>query len=249
MAAFKPHFVFLDSVSGWMDLSIAGQVGDNPTPHTFTALKYNPILGTWHRDMRVFRQIHDKHGMIMGVVGHTKHRETWKTIGIDNTGKPIKDGTPDGWMTSIPGRGEETIRAAFSEIWHLVSLPNDAGVNPPRKLYTQPHLWEGIRFDAKSRKSIAGPITNPTWESIMKNLPAGKSVPEMILLLGDPGVGKTTLFASAASEDKPALFLDLLGGCEEEAKKPYVRVKKFARVEEVFALLKELRDTGAVNIG
>lgn len=245
---FKPAMIVLDCVSGWIDCCIAELLGDEPKPHTYTALKYNSILGPWHRDFRVMSEIQRKHGIIIGVVGHTQHHETWKTIGYDTKGNPIRDGNPDGWELVVPGQGGRSLRAAFSEVWHLITIPTEAGINPNRRLYTDPHLWENLRFDAKTRKGIKGPLTNPTWDSVMKALPPGKSEPETILLLGVPGSGKSTFFASAIAAKKQILFIDLMGGCEEFSKIEGIKVIFPKKVQEVFEVLKTLRDRGELPL-
>lgn len=243
---WKPQMLVVDCVSGYIDMRIAELLGDDPKPHTYTALRYNEILGPWHRDFRVMTEIQRRHGITIAVVGHTEHIETWKTIGYDTKGQPIRDGNPVGWDLVIPGKGGRSLRAAFSEVWHLVTLPNEAGFNATRKLFTDAHEWQGLRFDSKTRKGIKGPLTNPTWESIMKALPAGKSEPETILLLGVPGAGKTTLLASAIGAKKQILFLDLMGGCEELQKIPGFKVLFPRKGQEFFDTLKRLRDTGEI---
>lgn len=245
--SFKPGMVVLDAVSGWVDAAIAEALGDDPKPYTYTALKYNTaIMGPWHRDFRVLREIQRRHGISIGVVGHVKHHETWRTTGYDTKGQPIRDGNADSWMLDIPGGGEKGIRAAFSEVWHLTTVldPSGAVINPNRKLITQPYMYDNLRFEAKTRKGIPTGIINPTWDKVIKELPAGKSEPETILLLGVPGVGKTTFFESALAAKKSILWFDLMGGCEEVAKKEGHKVLFPTKVGQVFEVLKTLRDKG-----
>lgn len=241
---FKPNMLVIDCLSGWVDARIAELLGDEPKPYTYTALKYNEILGPWHRDFRTMLEIHRKWGITIGVVGHTEHHETWRTIGWDTKGQPIRDGNPDGWDVVMPGKGARSIRAAFSEVWHLVSIPTEAGIRPNRKIFTDNHLWDNLRLEAKSRKGIQGPLTNPTWDSMMKALPPGRGEPETILLLGVPGVGKTTLFASALAAKKQILWIDMMGGCEELVKIEGHKVLFPTKISEVFSTLKVLRDKG-----
>ena len=241
---FKPATLVLDSVSGWFDLAISAELGDNPKPMTYTALPYNKLMGMWHRDVRIMREIQRKHHILVGVVGHTKHREDWVTLGYDPKGNPIKDARVRGWQLSVPGKGEDAIRAAFSEIWHLVCAnPNTSGINPMRKMHTVDHIWEEWVFKCKTRKNILGPIDNPTWDKMMAKLPPGTDVPEMVLVLGAPGVGKTRFWETAP---KPIQFIDLMGGCEESAKHEGIKVITPSTPEEVFQLLRSLRDKGEV---
>jgi hypothetical protein len=70
--SFKPQTVILDSVTGYMDQGFSEQLKDDPKAFTYTQVKYGPIMGMWHRDMRVLRALATK-GLNIGVVGHTKH--------------------------------------------------------------------------------------------------------------------------------------------------------------------------------
>jgi hypothetical protein len=238
--AFKPASLILDNATGYFELAIDKQVGDSPKGEW--GLQWGPITGLWRRDVRVLRQIAQKHGILVGVAGHLEPKFFYETVGKDNNGKPIKDKRIVGWKLAIPGQGQERLLVPFDEVYHLVAQSNDFGNNPPRKLFTNPHRLHEYHFEAKSRFGVKGPLTNPTYASIIDALPRKDILPQLFMIVGEPGVGKTTLLNTFP---KPALFIDIQGGCALVASDD-TKVITPSDIDDVFNILRTIRDKGEI---
>lgn len=238
--AFKPASLILDNATGYFELAIDKQVGDSPKGEW--GLQWGAITGLWRRDVRVMRQIAKKHGIIVGVAAHLEPKSIFETVGRDKEGKPIKDKRMIGWKLAIPGQGQERLLVPFDEVYHLVAQSNDYGNNPPRRLYTNPHRLHEYHFEAKSRFGIKGPLTNPNYGSIIEALPRKDILPQLYMIVGEPGVGKTTLFDTFP---KPALFIDIQGGCALIASDE-TKVIEPEGIDDVFGILQRLRDKGEI---
>lgn len=239
---FKPASVIVDGPSGYWDLAIAEQVGDSAKGGGWGGVNYGSIMGFWKRDIRFAKQLVEKHGMIVGVAAHLDKDYLEDVTGErDQKGKLVKDRRMVGWKIAIPGQGQKSLLVPFDEVYLLQAMGNGIGTNPNRRLYTFPMDLMGYPLDLKTRKGVKGPLTNPTYESIIKALPEGVDQPRMFAVIGNAGVGKSRLFSTFP---RPTLFIDMQGGCEEYRKVEGIRVETPQKLDDVCALLKTLRDRG-----
>lgn len=238
---FAPKTIVIDGPTGYWEMAIDEALGDRSASRYGPNIPWGAIRGYWDRDMRLCRQINEKYGTIIWVVAHIAPRTLREIVGYDKNGKPEFQERITGWQVNVPGKAARGFAVPLDEFYLLEAIGNDVGSNPPRVLRTYQYKLHGYQVDCKTRKGVKGPITNPTYEAIVKAKDPAKDNPTLIMVVGEPGVGKTTL---AGTSTPPVLFFDLQGGCEEEAKKPQTRVLKPQRLEEVFTTLRTLRDKG-----
>lgn len=217
----RPATVVFDTASGFMELGKAQQYGEI-TENSFSkgewGLKWNNLMGSFSSVCRLGQRIAAQ-GTHFIMTGHTV--PNYLFMGTDPDTKMAMKKLV-GFKVDIPGSGAEDILRPFDEAYHLVAVANDGGAMAPRKLFTGPHLYEGYPFAAKSRKGIRGPIMNPTYEGLIKALPAGRAEPRSWLIVGLAGVGKTMLSSTWPGSK---LWLDMEGGCADYAKEGDVVVQ------------------------
>ena len=238
----KPRTVSLDNLTGLFDMLKGEQMGEITETRTTKGdwgLKWNELMGKYGDFVKLSRRIADVQGLNSILVGHIVGN--YLNLGIDEKGNPQKKLI--GWKVDVAGTGAEDILVPFDEVYNLVTIPNAAGTKPQRKLITQPHEINDYPFEAKSRKGITGPIMEPTYEKILKALPAGKDKPLKFLLVGRAGSGKSTL---VDTWETPIVHIDLLGGCDEFAKGPDRLVLKPQSSQELYKIMLKLAKTGEI---
>lgn len=239
--AFSPKTIVLDGPTGYWEIAIREALGDTAKSNWGGGIPWGAIGGQWNRDIHVAMQINAKYGTIIGVAAHLAQRNLRDRVGTDNKGMPIYQDRMIGWQVAIPGKGASKVIVPFDEVYLIEVLANEVGSNPMRRLVTSPYMLYGYKIDTKSRKGVKGPITNATYDLVCKAVSPGKDTPTTFMVIGEPGVGKTTFFGTCPG---PRLFIDMQGGCEEEAKKPETRVMKPTKLEEVYNVLRTIRDKG-----
>ena len=233
-----------DNITGFFEMAKGeqmGEINDNRSTKGDWGLKWNSLMGGWDDMVKLCNQIADVQGITVIMIGHIVGN--YLNLGVDEKGNPQKKLI--GWKVDVPGMGADTVLVPFDEVYNLVTQPTLTGSAPARKLITQPHLIEDYPFDAKSRKGIGsqGAITSPTYEKIVKSLPAGRTMPVKFLFVGRPGAGKSTL---ANTFPTPICHIDIQGGCDEFAKEKDRIVVKPTSVAELYKLLLKVRRTGEV---
>lgn len=149
-------------------------------------LNWNELMGRYHDLILIAKDITRQHPINFVMTAHVK--EDYIDLSVDGEGKKVKRLT--GWSLDVPGRGDNDLMSPFDEVYLLTA--SVAG----RQLHTSQYMINGFPFKSKSRFGVKGPITNPTYESIIKALPPHGKIPRKFCLVGEPGVGKSTLLGT-----------------------------------------------------
>jgi hypothetical protein len=252
-----------DGWSGFFDLAKAEQQPtiDEETPTEEKkkgqwgnwGFDYNKLAGRAQHMLRLMEQIRLKHKINLVLTAHLAAEKLYiEKIGRD--GVSTNEGKQVAWKVDLPGQMQEQILRPFDEVWHLQIQPNAAGKPPTRLLMTEAHLWSGgaggasagfagFPFEAKTREGVRGPITNPTYASIVAALPQGGVMPTRILVVGIAGAGKTTLIATWP---KPIVYVDMWGGAERVTRQEGLTMYTPSSVADTYRVLMKIRDTGSV---
>jgi len=238
--------VVWDSWSGFMDLAKAEQqpeidesAADKGTRGNW-GFDYNKLGGRAEHMFRLLESLRQRHGIAIVTVGHSAPDYLYFTK-ISRGGEETQERKQVGWKVDLPGQLDERILRPWDEVYHLQTRPNEAGKPPLRLLFTEKHLYQGFQFPAKTREGVQGPVSNPTYASIVKALPAGGVMPTRVLLVGEAGSGKTTL---ANTWPGPRLFIDMWGGCERVARGSESHCFAPASIEQCYQVLLKLRNKG-----
>ena len=239
----KIRTLVFDNLTGFFELAKRAQLGDPDAGRETKGdwgLQWNKLMGQFSdvvRECYKFSIAGPENIAI--IVAHIVPEYLF--VGHDEKGNVVKKLL--GWKADVPGSGADEVLVPFQEVYHLMALPTEAGTVPIRKLMTQKHLYNGFPIKAKSRKGIKGPIVNPSYDAIIKGLPQGADHPKQFLILGEPGVGKSTL---ANMFPGPRHFIDLWGGCDEQAKAADTTVSTPETLADMYQTLVKIRKTGEV---
>lgn len=236
-----------DGWSGFMDLCKAEQ---QPEPDADSAttksvrgnwgFDYNKLGGRSEHMFRLLESLRQRYNINIVTIAHSAPDYLYFTK-LSRSGEETQERKQVGWKVDMPGQLDERILRPWDEVYHLQTRPNEAGKPPIRMLFTEKHLFQGFQFPAKTREGVTGPVTNPTYESIVKAIPAGGKMPNRILLVGEAGSGKTTLANTWPGE---RLFVDMWGGCERVGRAQGTHVFTPATIEQCYQVLLKLKVKG-----